>query len=168
MAEPETIDPRKIVYIDEAGIEDTLHRHYARAPRGEQVPADIKGHKTKRISVISGLLGKKLIAPWMFEGYTDAEVFNTWVEQVLLPELPPGYTVILDNASFHKSAKTRELIEGVGCTLFFLPPYSPDFNPIEQWWAILKAKIKATLPDIEKLEHAIENAVLSCLYHKLN
>ena len=168
MAELEQIDPRKIVYIDEAGIEDTLHRQYARAPRGQQVLADIKGHKTKRISMIAGLLGKKLIAPWMFEGYTDADVFNTWIEKVLLPELPPGHTVILDNASFHKAAKTRELIERAGCSLLFLPPYSPDLNPIEEWWAILKAKIKTILTNLGELEYAIESAVLSCGYHKLN
>ena len=118
--------------------------------------------------MIAGLLGKKLIAPWMFEGYTDADVFNTWIERVLLLELPPGHTVILDNARFHQSAKTRELIEAAGCKLLFLPPYSPDLNPIEEWWAILKAKIKTILPNLADLEHAIENAVLSCKYHKLN
>lgn len=118
--------------------------------------------------MIAGLLGKKLIAPWMFEGYTDADVFNTWVEKVLLPELPPGYTVILDNARFHQSAKTVELIESAGCKILFLPPYSPDLNPIEEWWAILKAKIKTILPNLDKLEQAIEIAVLSCRYHKLN
>lgn len=74
-AELEAIDPRKIVYIDEAGIEDTLHRHYAGAPRGTPVISEIREHKTQRISMIAGLLGKKLIAPWMFEGYTDADVF---------------------------------------------------------------------------------------------
>lgn len=118
--------------------------------------------------MIAGLLGKKLIAPWMFEGYTDTDVFNVWIEHVLRPELPPGHTVILDNASFHKSAKTRALIESAGCTLFFLPSYSPDFNPIEEWWAILKTKIKTIMPDLDNLEQAIENAILACQYHKLN
>lgn len=118
--------------------------------------------------MIAGLLGKKLIAPWMFEGYTDANVFNTWVEKVLLPELPPGYTVILDNARFHQSAKTRTLIESAGCKLLFLPAYSPDLNPIEEWWAILKTKIRAILPNLGDLEQAIVNAVCECQYHKLN
>ena len=118
--------------------------------------------------MIAGLLGKKLIAPWMFEGYTDADVFNTWIEKVLLPELPPGHTVILDNARFHQSLKTKELIEGAGCRLLFLPAYSPDFNPIEEWWAILKAKIRTILPKLNTLEQAIIEAVLSCQYHKFN
>ena len=92
--------------------------------------------------MIAGLLGKKMIAPWMFEGYTDADVFNTWLEKVLLPELPPGHTIILDNAQFHKSQKTTDLIEQAGCKILFLPSYSPDLNPIEEWWAILRAQPK--------------------------
>ena len=110
LAEIAELDPRKIIYIDESGVEDTLHRNYAGAPRGEQVLADILGHKTKRISIIAGLLGHKLIAPFRFEGYTDAEVFNTWPEHGLLSVTPPGYTLIMDRASFHRNAKTRQLI----------------------------------------------------------
>ena len=101
-----------------------------------------------------------------FEGYTDAEVFNGWVAQCLVPELPPGYTVIMDRASFHRKPETRKLIENAGCTLIYLPSYSPDFNPIEEWWAILKAKIKAILPDYYHLIDAIEDAFLNMKYHK--
>jgi len=167
LAEIEGIDPRKIIYIDESGVEDTLFRQYARAPRGEQVLADILGHKTCRISVIAGLLGHKLIAPLMFEGYTNTDVFNQWLEECLLPETPPGHVIIMDGASFHKSAKTRQLIENAGCMCIYLPPYSPDFNPIEQWWAILKAKIKTIMPDCDQLTDAIERAFQNMHYHKI-
>lgn len=166
LSEIEGIDPRKILYIDESGVEDTLFRQYARAPRGDAIIADIKGHKTERFSIIAGLLGHKLIAPFCFKGYTDANLFNQWVEHVLLPELPPGYTVIMDRASFHRKAKTRQLIEEAGCRLIYLPSYSPDFNPIEQWWAILKAKIKAVLPDCGQLTTAIEAVFQNMNYHK--
>lgn len=166
LAEIEGIDPRKMVYVDESGVEDTLFRQYARAPRGTPVITDILGHKTQRISLIAGLLGRKLIAPMMFEGYTDAEVFNDWIEHGLLAELPPGHVVIMDRASFHRKQKTRQLIEKAGCKLVYLPAYSPDFNPIEQWWAILKAKIKAILPDCEDLIAAIERTFQSMNYHK--
>jgi transposase len=168
LAEIEQIDPKKIIYIDESGVEDTLYRQYARAPRGDAIIAEVKGKKSERISLIAGLLGHKLIAPLCFKGYTDTNVFNQWVEKVLLPELPPGHVVIMDNARFHQSTKTRELIESAGCALLFLPPYSPDLNPIEQWWAILKAKIRAILPDCDTLIHAIENAFQQMKYHQIN
>ncbi len=154
------------MYIDESGVEDTLFRKHARAPRGEQVIADIFGHRTQRISLIAGLLGHKLIAPFTFEGYTDAEVFNDWVEQMLIPELPPGYVVMMDRASFHRKPRTRELIEAAGCRLIYLPSYSPDFNKIESWWAILKAKIRAILPGAESFIAAIESAFQKMNYHK--
>ena len=154
------------MYIDESGVEDTLFREYARAPRGTQVMADVLGHRTQRFSLIAGLLGHKLIAPFVFEGYTDAIVFNDWVEHALITELPPGSVVIMDRASFHRKPKTRELIESAGCRLIYLPSYSPDFNKIESWWAILKAKIKAILPHADSLIHAIESAFHKMNYHK--
>ena len=82
------------------------------------------------------------IAPFCFKGHTNTEVFNTWVEEVLLPDLRRGQVVILDNAAFHKSSRTTELIESAGCRVIFLPPYSPDLNKIEPMWANLKQKIR--------------------------
>jgi transposase len=157
-----------MVYIDESGVEDTLFREYARAPRGEQVIADILGHRTQRFSVIAGLLGHKLIAPLVFEGYTDAQVFNDWVEQMLIPELPPGRVVIMDRASFHRKPRTRKLIEAVDCRLIYLPSYSSDFNKIESWWAVLKARIKAILKNADSFIAAIESAFHKMNYHKLH
>lgn len=92
----------------------------------------------KRITIIAGLLKKRIIAPFRFEGYTNTEYFNLWVKKNLLPELKPNQVVIMDNASFHKSQKTRDLIESKGCTLLYLPPYSPDLNPIEKMWGSMK------------------------------
>ena len=80
---------------------------------------------------------------------------NSWVEKLLIKELKPGQFVVMDNAAFHKSQKTKELIESVGCKVIFLPPYSPDFNPIEKFWANMKRWIKNTLSDFEKLDDAI-------------
>lgn len=78
----------------------------------------------------------------VFNGYTDAGRFNDWLEYCLLPNLGQGWVIIMDNASFHKGARTKELIEKTGCVLLYLPPYSPDFNPIENQWASLKNRYR--------------------------
>lgn len=85
---------------------------------------------------------KEMIAPYVFDGSTDAKRFNGWIEKCLLPVLPKGKTVVMDNAPIHKANRTKELIESAGCTLKFQPEYSPDLNPIEQQWAVIKRKYR--------------------------
>ena len=130
------------MYVDESGLEETLCREYGRSLRGQRACGEKTGKRTARTSIIAGLCGKKPIAPFYFGGYCNTEVILSWVEKVLIPELKPGQTIIWDNASFHKSPRIKALIESAGCKLLFLPPYSPDFNPIEHWWAKLKAMIR--------------------------
>jgi len=84
------------------------------------------------------LVKGKLTAPMLFSGTTNTALFNQWLEEALLPAIGSGMTLIMDNAIFHKSQKTQELIRQAGCSLLFLPPYSPELNPIEQTWANLK------------------------------
>lgn len=93
-----------------------------------------------------------------YQGTCDTVLFNTWVQDFLVPTLRPGQVVVLDNATFHKSEKTRHLIEEAGCQLLFLPPYSPDLNPIEIFWANLKAKIKSIIYKFKTLQQAIDHA----------
>ncbi len=133
-----------LVYLDETGIDEYLQRDYARAERGKQVISDVYGRKYGRTSAIAAWLphSKEMLAPYVFKGYTDGELFNEWLEKCLLPCLKKGQIIIMDNASFHKSKKTKELIESVGCRLLFQPAYSPDLNPIEQQWAIIKWKFR--------------------------
>ena len=88
---------------------------------------------------------------------------NYWLENCLLPTLGPGYTIVMDNAAFHKSEKTKILIEKARCNLLFLPPYSPDLNPIEKFWANLKAKIRKCIRRFSSLADAIDNAF--CVDH---
>lgn len=150
-----------IVWIDESGIDEHLYRKYARKKRGERVYYDVPGKRISRTSVIAAYNGKKLKAPMYFRGYTNTEVFNTWVEKCLLPTLKKGQVVVADNASFHKSKKTKELIESVGCILMFQPKYSPDLNEIEPQWANLKQNIESDknqkLNFFQKLEKHIIN-----------
>ena len=102
-----------------------------------------------------------------FKGTCNTEVFNAWIEQVLLSELKPGQVVIMDNAAFHESPKTRKLIESVGCKLIFLPPYSPDLNPIEKYWTNLKANIKSIILNFISLSNAIDHAFFYNLQSKV-
>lgn len=100
------------------------------------------GKYFERTNIIAGLNNNKSIAPMVFSGTCNTNVFNTWVEQFLIKELKQGQFVVMDNASFHKSLKTKELIESVGCKVIYLPAYSPDLNPIEKFWANMKKWVK--------------------------
>ena len=91
----------------------------------------------------------------VFNGSCNTELFNNWVEHFLIKELKPGQIVIMDNAAFHRSQKTKDLIESVGCKIIFLPPYSPDLNPIEKFWANMKRWIKNKINQFDKLYDAI-------------
>jgi len=101
-----------------------------------------------------------LLAPCWFKGYCNTEVFNLWVEQILVPELKIGQTVILDNASFHKSATTIKLIENAGCKVLFLPPYSPQDNKIEHKWFPIKNAARKIMQTFADLPSAVETAIL--------
>ncbi len=151
------LDPHTLVYLDESGVDEALHRPYARAPRGTQVMGEVSGTKAQRISLIAALHESRLLAPMRFEGYCDTLVFNTCLEQVLVPALRPGQTVLMDNASFHKSTTTKTLIESKGCTLKYLPTYSPDLNPIEPQSAILKARLRKHKTADQSLGKAIDS-----------
>lgn len=150
------IQNTEIAYVDEAGVDNRLFYEYARAPRGVKVYADIPGKKRERISMIGGFIDGKFIAPMTFQSGCNADTFNVWLQEVLLPAIPINTTIVLDNASIHKSAKTLELVHAKGCKILFLPPYSPDLNPIENCWHTLKSRLK---PMIQKGYSNLENLV---------
>ena len=105
---------------------------------------------------MAALCNGKLLAPFGYSGTGNSDVFHTWVEKVLVPQLKPGQIVIMDNAKIHKSEKTKELIKRAGCELKFLPPYSPDLNPIEHVWASIKQKIRSIIDDYVSIDSALE------------
>lgn len=118
---------------------------YAWGLQGQRVYSMKRGSRTKRLSIISALNENRLQAPFVFEGYCNREVIHLYIEQVLIPTLKPGQTVIMDNASFHKSKKIKESIEKAHCKLLYLPAYSPDLNPIEHFWFALKNSMRKLL-----------------------
>jgi transposase len=103
----------------------------------------ISGKKYKRVSIVAAQCNSQIISPLIYEGTTDSSLFEYWFERLLLPELPSGYLIVLDNASFHRKKILSQIASDSGCSVLFLPPYSPDLNPIERFWAWLKQKIKS-------------------------
>ena len=99
-----------------------------------------------------------IIAPMCYEGTCDGVLFNFWLQKFLVPELKKGQVIIMDNASFHKSIQTKDIIKNAGCELIFLPPYSPDLNPIEKVWAHIKSKIKSISNKFKTLQEGVNFA----------
>ncbi len=155
------IAPDKLVYIDETGIDNNLSKLHGWALRGLKSFTEALGFRTKRITLIGGYCygTKELIAPFEYVGYTNTDIFLLWIEHCLCKELKPNQVVVMDNASFHKSAKVKALIEQVGCKLIYLPPYSPDLNPIEHVWANLKRFIRKNDNRQDNLSLAIEQSI---------
>jgi len=145
------IPHQSLVYIDESGIELTICKDRGWGKKGVKLLGKKSGKYYERTNIIAGLVNNKSVAPMVFNGSCNTNLFNSWVEQSLIKELKPGQVVIMDNASFHKSQKTKELIESVGCRIIFLPPYSPDMNPIEKFWANMKRWIKGKIAEFSTL-----------------
>jgi len=136
-------------------MDQFLYREYARAPRGEKACGIISGRKYKRVSVVAGKCGDRILAPLEYAGITDSVVFEYWFSKLLLKELPPKSVIVMDNASFHRKEILHKLAEGYDCSLLFLPPYSPDLNPIEKFWAWLKRKLREILPSADSFDSAL-------------
>jgi len=142
----ESLIGQEVYYLDECGVDHRLFREWARALRGEKIYQSVSGSRRGRTSIISASQNSRLVAPFIFEGSCNADVVNVYFEKVLLPQIPKGSIIILDNASFHKSPETKRLVDKAGCELLFLPTYSPDLNPIEHIWAAFKKALKPLLP----------------------
>lgn len=150
-AQPE-LDPERLVFIDETAASTKMARLYGRSPRGERCRAAVPHGHWKTMTFTAGLRINGLTAPMVLDGPMDGEAFRAYIEQVLAPTLHAGDIVIMDNLPAHKVHGVREAIEAVGASLLYLPPYSPDFNPIEMAFSKLKALLRAAaarnIPDL--------------------
>lgn len=149
------INLKSLVYIDESGIDMNICKDRGWGRKGHLLLGKKSGKYYERTNIIAGYINHKSIAPMVFNGSCNTDLFNNWVEHFLIKELKTDQVVIMDNASFHKSQRTKELIESVGCRVIFLPPYSPDLNPIEKFWANMKRWIKQRIKDFESLFDSI-------------
>jgi transposase len=139
-------DARGYVFVDESGVTTDLLRRYGRSPRGLRLRDYTPYGHWQTHTIVAALRVDGLRAPAVFDGPLDNATFLAYVEQVLIPTLRPGDVVVLDNLAMHKQPEVQAALERVGARLRFLPPYSPDFNPIEQAFAKLKAFLRAARP----------------------
>ncbi len=154
------LDPERLVFIDETWASTNMARRHGRCTRGERLRVGVPHGHWKTTTFVAGLRNRGLTAPFVLDGPINRIAFETYVEEVLVPELGSGDIVIMDNLSSHKGPRVRQMIEAAGASLLFLPPYSPDFNPIENAFSKLKAHLrKAAERTVDGLWSAIGRVI---------
>ncbi len=142
--EVQRLDPAQLVFVDESGPNLAMTPRYGRAPRGQRVVGQAPRNHGPNTTLIAAMSPVGIMAAMTVAGAMDRDAFEVFVAQVLVPSLTSGQTVIWDNLSVHKSATAQQLITAAGCQVVFLPPYSPDFAPIEQAFSKLKTLLRRT------------------------
>ena len=146
------------VYIDETGFDTYFYREYGRSLKGQLIRGKVSGRRYQRISLVAGLTNGELIAPMTYEETMTSDFFEVWFQKFLLTILNTPSVIIMDNARFHRMGKLELLCEEFGHKLLPLPPYSPEYNPIEKTWAHIKKHLKKVLPSC----NTFFEALLSC------
>jgi transposase len=136
------LDPRKFVFVDEMGVNTDLSRRYARAPKGQRVEEPLPRNTPANLSLAGALGARKLLASCCVEGAFDGEAFAVFIERMVVPQLEPGQTVLMDHVPTHPSQRVENAIQGAGAKLLNLPPYSPDWDPAESYWSKLKSILR--------------------------
>lgn len=155
------VDPARLVFVDESSTNIALAPRYGRAPKGERARGKAPRNWAKNITLISSITLQEGIGPSLsIEGSSDTESFSLYVREFLCPALKRGQIVVMDNLSVHKAGWVRESIEERGCTLVLLPPYSPDFNPIEGAFSKIKTLLK-------KAKARTQEALFEATHHAL-
>jgi len=142
-AEQPALDPDRLVFLDETWASTNMTRTHGRCPVGERLVMTVPHGHWKTTTFVAALRAEGMVAPTVVDGPMTADVFLAYVEQQLIPVLRPGDIVVMDNLICHTRPGIRRVIEGAGCELRLLPPYSPDLNPIEKAFSKLKAKLRA-------------------------
>jgi transposase len=155
-----TLDARSLVFVDEMGTNTSLCALYGWAKKGERAHCSVPRNRGKNTTLLSSMSMDGMGPSLAVEGATNREVFETYVELILAPTLRRGQVVVMDNLTAHKGERIRELIEGQGCELAYLPPYSPEYNPIEEAFSKIKGLMrKAEARSREALLEAMGSAL---------
>ncbi len=155
-----TVEPGRLLFVDECGTHTSLAPIYGYAPKGERLSVSVPRNRGENTTLLSSMTLEGMGPSLAVEGPTTARVFETYVEKVLIPSLEPGQIVVMDNLSAHRPKRIRELIEQHGCELLYIPAYSPDYNPIEEAFAKIKNLLrKAAARSEEVLVEAIAAAL---------
>lgn len=148
--------------MDETGIDTYLYREYGWSERGKPLMGTVSGRKFRRTGIVAAQMGGVIIAPLQYDGTMDSTLFEAWFETRLLPSLPKNAVIVMDNASFHRKSRLFPLVKQAGIHLVFLPPYSPEYNPIENFWAWLKRYLRKVLPKHNSFDDAVYSAFHVC------
>jgi len=141
--------------VDECGIDTYLYREYGYALRGQPVFGQIRGRRYERCGIVAAKMGNQILAPLQYSGTMDSRLFEFWFSLQLLPSLDKGNVIVMDNASFHSMKRLFSAAQKAGCKLIFLPPYSPELNPIEKFWAWLIRFLRKILPSAPSFVDAL-------------
>lgn len=153
------LDPRKLIFIDETGASTNLARKGGRCRRGRRLRACVPHGHYKTVTLVAGVCLRGVVAQKVYDRPINAALFEEWVEKCLVPTLTPGDVVIMDNLPAHKGPRVEELIKAAGAELRYLPPYSPDMNPIEKAYSKLKAFLRKIA---ERSVAGLMNALEAC------
>jgi len=156
------LDLDRLVFLDECGINLTMARLFGRSPRGQRLVDAMPDGRWQNYTLVSAVRLDGALAPMLMRGAVNGDAFATYVEEVLAPALRPGDILVVDNLSAHKSERVTRAVAAAGCSLVYLPPYSPDFNPIENVWSKVKAWLRKTgARTFDALVDAVGEALLT-------
>lgn len=153
----------RLVFVDESGANTQMTRRCGRSPIGQRLVCRLPHGHYQATTMISAVRLKGPQVPWLFDGAMDGELFLAWVKQGLAKCLQPNDVVVMDNLATHKVAGVREAIEVAGARLEYLPPYSPDFNPIELMWSKVKQGLKSRSPRNARQLHKAAGAAFATI-----
>lgn len=166
--ETSQINPAKLIFLDESGVTTQMTRHYGRARRGQRVGEATPCGHWRTLTVLGAVRASGWVGAMTIEAATNGDIFLAYLEQVLGPQLQTGDVVVMDNLAAHKVAGVRRLIESRGAQLRYLPPYSPDFNPIEKCWSKVKQLLRgAKARSLSTLEGAVADALAAVTPHNI-
>ena len=145
----------RLEYLDETGIDNYMYRPRAWSRKGRYIYENISGRRYRRVGIVAALCEGNMVEPMQYDGTMDGHLFEAWFQKLLCPAFARGKVFIMDNAAFHRKKKLKDIAESFGHQIIFLLPYSPELNPIEHFWAVLKKRLQNAMTYMSSLDDAI-------------